>query len=74
MPASDRRWFPAEWRQSESGLARGGSPPAPWADIPDRKSDLVEGKYELGAPAAKTTVSGKIIDMLAEEPQVTKSV
>lgn len=42
------------------------------ADVPERKSDLVEGKYELPAPADETTVAVKIIDMLGEEVLVTQ--
>jgi hypothetical protein len=37
------------------------------SDVPERKIDLVAGKYELPAPASKTTVAVKIIDMLGEE-------
>lgn len=36
-------------------------------DVPERKSDFVEGRYELPAPEAPTTVAVKIIDMLGEE-------
>lgn len=44
------------------------------SDVPERKSDLVSGTYELDAPKAKTTVSVKIVDMLGEEVLVTKHV
>ncbi|MEX0717869.1 MAG: site-specific DNA-methyltransferase [Planctomycetaceae bacterium] len=44
------------------------------ADVPERKSDLVEGKYELPAPDGETTVAIKIIDMLGEEVLVTQTV
>lgn len=44
------------------------------SDIPERKDDLVEGSYELGAPKKKTTVAVKIIDMLGEEVVITASV
>ena len=37
------------------------------SDVPERKSDLVAGRYELPAPAGPTTVSVKITDMLGEE-------
>jgi hypothetical protein len=37
------------------------------SDIPDKKSDLVVGKYELEIPKRKTKVAIKIIDMLGEE-------
>lgn len=44
------------------------------SDVPARKTDLVEGRYELPAPARRTTVAVKIIDMLGEEVLVTKQV
>ncbi|MBQ0936176.1 site-specific DNA-methyltransferase [Ideonella paludis] len=37
------------------------------ADVPERKQDLVQGRYELPAPPAGSTVALKIIDMLGEE-------
>lgn len=37
------------------------------ADVPERKQDLVQGRYELPAPPAGATVAVKIIDMLGEE-------
>ena len=37
------------------------------ADVPERKQDLVNGRYELQAPPAGSTVAIKIIDMLGEE-------
>jgi hypothetical protein len=37
------------------------------SDVPERKSDLVAGRYELPAPEAPTTVAVKITDMLGEE-------
>lgn len=37
------------------------------ADVPERKQDLVAGRYELPAPPADSTVAVKIIDMLGEE-------
>jgi DNA modification methylase len=37
------------------------------ADVPERKSDLVLGEYELAAPTGPTTVAVKITDMLGEE-------
>jgi hypothetical protein len=37
------------------------------ADVPERKQDLVSGRYELPAPPAGSTVGVKIIDMLGEE-------
>jgi len=44
------------------------------SDIPARKQDLVEGSYELPAPAKGDTVAVKIIDMLGEEAVITKQV
>lgn len=37
------------------------------SDVPERKQDLVQGRYELPAPPAGSTVAVKIIDMLGEE-------
>jgi adenine-specific DNA-methyltransferase len=37
------------------------------SDIPARKQDQVEGRYELPAPPKGTRVAVKIIDMLGEE-------
>lgn len=44
------------------------------ADVPERKQDLVAGRYELPAPPAGSTVAVKIIDMLGEELVVTLPV
>jgi len=38
-----------------------------YSDVPERKSDLVVGEYELDVPKRKTTVAVKITDMLGEE-------
>jgi DNA modification methylase len=43
-------------------------------DIPERKTDFVQGTYELSAPNGKTTVAVKIIDMLGEEVLTTAMV
>ena len=43
-------------------------------DVPERKQDLVAGRYELPAPPAGCTVAVKIIDMLGEELVVTLPV
>ena len=43
-------------------------------DVPERKTDLVAGRYELPAPADPTTVAVKITDMLGEEVLVTKQL
>ena len=37
------------------------------SDVPERKQDLVQGRYELPAPPPGSTVAIKIIDMLGEE-------
>jgi hypothetical protein len=46
--------------------------------VPERKDDLVAGRYELLAPggpeAGETTVAFKIVDMLGEEVLVTRTV
>ena len=42
--------------------------------MPERKAELVTGRYELPAPADETTVAVKIVDMLGEEVLVTKAV
>jgi adenine-specific DNA-methyltransferase len=44
------------------------------ADVPERKSDFVEGKYDMAAPEDETTVAVKIVDMLGEEVLVTEIV
>lgn len=44
------------------------------SDVPERKSDLVRGHYELPAPSNETTVAVKIIDMLGEEVLVSATV
>ena len=41
------------------------------SDVPERKTDLVKGRYELPAPKGPITVAVKIIDMLGEEVLVT---
>lgn len=44
------------------------------ADVPERKADFVEGKYDLPAPEGETTVAVQIVDMLGEEVLVTQTV
>lgn len=41
------------------------------SDVPERKTDLVKGRYELPAPEGPTIVAVKITDMLGEEVLVT---
>lgn len=43
-------------------------------DVPERKQDYVQARYELPAPAAETTVAVKITDMLGEEVIKTATV
>ena len=38
-----------------------------YSDVPEKKNDLVEGKYEIEIPANKVKIAVKIIDMLGEE-------
>lgn len=45
-----------------------------YSDVPEKKSDLVKGKYEIEVPKRKSVVATKIIDMLGEEVLVTKEV
>jgi hypothetical protein len=44
------------------------------ADVPEKKTDLVNGRYELPARKGGTTLAVKITDMLGEEVLVTKEV
>jgi len=44
------------------------------SDVPEKKTDLVAGSYDLQAPKSKTMVAVKIIDVLGEEILVTVSV
>jgi hypothetical protein len=44
------------------------------ADVPEKKSDLVSGKYIVAAPEGKITVAVKITDMLGEEVLITKQI
>jgi adenine-specific DNA-methyltransferase len=44
------------------------------SDVPERKDDLVGGRYELPVTEGPTTVAVKIIDMLGEEVLVTAEV
>lgn len=41
------------------------------SDVPERKTDLVAGRYEIAAGKAKGTIAVKIMDMLGEEVLVT---
>ncbi len=44
------------------------------SDVPVRKQDLVQGRYQLPAPPPGATVAVKVIDMLGEEIVVTQEV
>ena len=44
------------------------------SDVPERKTDLVAGRYELPAPAGPTTVAVRITEMLGEEVLVTAEI
>ncbi len=45
-----------------------------YSDVPQKKSDLIQGKYELEIPPTKITVAVKIIDMLGEEVIIVKKI
>ena len=38
-----------------------------YSDVPEKKNDLIKGKYEIEIPAEKVKIAVKIIDMLGEE-------
>jgi len=38
-----------------------------YSDVPEKKSDLVKGTYEIEIPSGQTKIAVKIIDMLGEE-------
>jgi hypothetical protein len=42
--------------------------------VPERKQDLVAGRYELAAPPIGAVVAVKVIDMLGEERIVSLTV
>jgi len=44
------------------------------SDIPEKKNDLVKGRYEIEIPKEKTKVAVKIIDMLGEDVLFVKEV
>jgi DNA modification methylase len=44
------------------------------SDIPEKKTDTVQGAYAFPAPAGETTVAVKLIDMLGEEVLVATTV
>ena len=44
------------------------------SDVPEKKNDLVKGRYELRDVKKNSTIALKIIDMLGEEVLITKQV
>jgi DNA modification methylase len=44
------------------------------SDLPEKKDNFVQGRYELTAPPGKTTAAVKITDMLGEEVVMSKEV
>ena len=44
------------------------------ADVPERKQDLVDGRYEFAAPPVGASVAVKVIDMLGEERVIALTV
>jgi DNA modification methylase len=45
-----------------------------YSDIPEKKSDLVKGRYEIEISKKKIKVAVKIIDMLGEEVVIVKEI
>ena len=45
-----------------------------YSDVPERKNNLVKGKYEIEIPKKKTKVAVKIIDMLGEEVLIVEEI
>jgi len=45
-----------------------------YSDVPEKKNDLVKGKYEIEIPAEKVKIAVKIIDMLGEEVLFVKEI
>ncbi len=45
-----------------------------YSDVPEKKDDLIKGKYELEVPAVKTKIAVKIVDMLGEELLISKEI
>jgi len=45
-----------------------------YSDVPEKKTDLVEGKYELDVSAKKRKIAVKIVDMLGEEALMIREV
>jgi len=45
-----------------------------YADVPEKKNDLVDGKYEIEIPSNKVKVAVKIIDLLGEEVVLVEEI
>ena len=45
-----------------------------YSDVPEKKNDLVKGKYEIDVPLSKCRIAVKIIDMLGEEVIFAKEI
>jgi DNA modification methylase len=45
-----------------------------YSDVPQKKSDLIKGNYEIEIPEEKTKVAVKIVDMLGEEVLVVEEI
>jgi DNA modification methylase len=45
-----------------------------YSDVPERKDDLIKGKYELEIPEKRTKIAVKIVDMLGEEVLIVKEI
>jgi len=45
-----------------------------YSDVPEKRQDLVKGKYEIEIPKKKAKIAVKIIDMLGEEVLVVEEV
>jgi hypothetical protein len=45
-----------------------------YSDVPQKKTDLVKGKYEINIKEEKTKVEVKIVDMLGEEVLVVEEI
>ncbi len=45
-----------------------------YSDVPKKKNDLIQGRYELEIPEAKTKIAVKIVDMLGEEVLISQEI
>jgi hypothetical protein len=44
------------------------------SDVPEKKDNLIKGKYELEISKSKTKIAVKIVDMLGEEILIVKEI